>query len=51
MQVVKLIKEDWPIVLATVRISTLKSFITKVLEYEMEELNFYALLCMESLLT
>ena len=47
MQVAKLIKEDWPSV--TVRISAQNNFIyyckAKVLEYKVEELNLYALLC------
>ena len=50
LQVAKLIKEDWPIVLQyefrqLYAQYLLKHFITKVLEYKAEELNLYALLC------
>ena len=46
MQVVKLIKEDWPIYSVTVSNSLLlKSFITKVLEYYIKPFSSYALLC------
>ena len=56
LQVAKLIKEDWPMVLRTVRTLCyfLKHLITKVPEYKAEELNFYALyvfLSDESLVT
>ena len=51
MQLAKPIKQDWPNSL-TIRISAqilLKYFITKVLEYKAEELNFYASVAMCSL--
>ena len=49
MQVAKLIKQDWPIVVYYNKNFgsklLLKHFITKVLEYEAEGLNLYVLLC------